>query len=143
MLPSGSVYRTLFCIQSFFLQPKSFLRAEDFLCCIQCIKTLLLSYINKQSKNFHCKGGGSLWLRTSQKPTTHLKLANYKKESIILFWTELLTDQESRWYSTFKRLNQNFIRIRIPLVLRGPSPGFSTGWTGKLRSQTNILKWQN
>ena len=39
-------------------------------------------------------------------------------------------DQESRWYSMFKRLNQNFMKIRITLL---PRPG--AGRPGQPRPQ--------
>ena len=36
-------------------------------------------------------------------------------------------DQEFRWYSTFERLNQNFMKIRISLVRHRAAPVLNTG----------------
>ena len=84
-----------------FFKNGSLPRAEFFFSrCIQCIKTLLLSYLNQKSNifsDFYCKGG-SLWFRTSHKPKI---------------------GQQSKIYNiVLNRIN------RIPLVLRGPFPGF-------------------
>ena len=65
-----------FCGQPYFIKSWGFLR------CVQCIRTLLLSY-QKQLfdifSDFHPKGG-PLWFRTSQKLTTPLKMAESWKQ---------------------------------------------------------------
>ena len=57
---------------------------------------------------FSIKGGKSQTLTTPLKLGENLKL-NF-------FWIFSQKDQESRWYSMFKRLNKNFLKIRITLL---------------------------
>ena len=92
---------------SWFFRNWTLQRVKVFLHCIKCTKTLLLSYINKQFNNFliFYNKGGDFWFWMSRKLTTPLKMAENWKQ--VFLWTELQMDRESRWYSMFKRLDQN------------------------------------
>ena len=87
---------------SCFFQKSYIFKSWGFLRCIQCIRTLLLSYQKQFFDNFF------RFFTIRGDPCDLGRPKNLRKlKTKVLLWTELQMDQESRRYSMFKRLEQN------------------------------------